>query len=64
MPGDIQRPRCNRCEHYWITFDTHFRYGCRAMGFKSRQLPERDVIKSSGQPCLFFTLKPKPAAER
>lgn len=62
MSDDNQRPRCNRCEHYWITFDPHFRYGCRTMGFKSRRLPERDVIESSGQPCLMFSAKRKSPA--
>lgn len=58
MPFD-HRPRCNACEHFHITFDQHFRYGCRALGFKSRRLPERDVIASSGQVCEFFTPKQK-----
>lgn len=57
MSSDNQSRRCNRCAHYWITFDLHFRYGCRAMGFKSRRQPERDVIESSGRPCLMFSAK-------
>ncbi len=51
-------PRCNRCVHYFITHDPHFRYGCHALGFKSRRRPEADVIASSGQPCLYFSAKP------
>jgi len=51
------RPRCNACAHFHITFERNFRYGCRALGFKSRRLPERDVIESSGQLCQFFEAK-------
>ena len=51
--------RCNRCIHFWITFDQHFRYGCRALNFKSQRLSERDVIDSSGAPCEFFLQKAK-----
>ncbi|MCB4358777.1 hypothetical protein [Quatrionicoccus australiensis] len=58
MPSD-SRPRCNACEHFHITFDPNFRYGCRALAFKSRRLPERDVIESSGQLCQFFAPKQK-----
>lgn len=59
MSGALSDKRCNRCQHYWITFDPIFRYGCRALDFKSRRLPERDVIESSGLPCHFFQPKLK-----
>lgn len=52
-----QVPRCNRCVHYYITHDTHFRYGCRALGFKSQRQPVLDVIEASGLPCLQFLAK-------
>ena len=62
MPED-KRPRCNQCVHYFITHDVQFRYGCRALDFKSRREPIKDVIEASGQPCQFFTIKLKgPAA--
>lgn len=50
-------PRCNRCMHYYITHDEVFPYGCRALDFKSRRQPVRDVIESSGQTCLYFQVK-------
>lgn len=52
-----QVPRCNGCVHYYITHDTHFRYGCRALGFKSQRQPVLDVIEASGLPCLQFLAK-------
>ncbi len=52
-----QVPRCTDCAHYYITHETQFRYGCRAMDFKSRRLPMLDVLEASGQPCQFFAAK-------
>ena len=50
-------PRCNQCTHYYITHDAIFRYGCRALDFKSRRQPIRDVFEASGQACLYFSAK-------
>jgi hypothetical protein len=51
-------PRCHHCCHYYITHDIAFRYGCRALGFKSRGQPGRDVLDASGEPCRYFEPKP------
>lgn len=53
-------PRCTACRHYFITHDTSFPHGCRALDFKSWRLPMLDVLESSGQSCLFFCLKRRP----
>jgi hypothetical protein len=50
---------CNNCIHYYITHDTNFRYGCRALVFKSHRQPILEVIDASGQPCQFFQAKKK-----
>ena len=52
-----ERPDCKRCAHYFITHQANFRYGCRALNFKSRRLPILDVIDASGQPCHYFRKK-------
>jgi hypothetical protein len=49
--------KCRLCEHYYITHDAIFPYGCRALGFKSRNEPARDVAQASGEECLSFTPK-------
>ncbi len=54
---DNQIPDCNLCIHYYITHDVNFRYGCRALDFKSRRLPILDVIEASGEPCHYFSEK-------
>lgn len=50
-------PRCIKCQHYQITWDRNFPYGCKAMGFKSHKTPSAVVLESSGQPCLAFVAK-------
>lgn len=50
-------PRCNQCAHYFITHELPFRYGCRALDFKSRRQPVLDVMAASGQRCFYFQPK-------
>ncbi|MBB5021622.1 uracil-DNA glycosylase [Desulfurispira natronophila] len=52
-----RRVNCNRCSHYYITWDTGFPYGCRKLGFKSRHLPSLEVFRNSGMPCQYFDEK-------
>ncbi|HEX5339016.1 MAG TPA: hypothetical protein VFW53_11320 [Gallionella sp.] len=56
QPGQ-QVPNCLECVHYYITWDSSFPYGCRAMDFKAKRLPQWDVLESSGKPCLMFKLR-------
>ncbi|MDU2065712.1 MAG: uracil-DNA glycosylase [Sporomusaceae bacterium] len=48
---------CRYCCHYYITYDKHFPYGCRAFRFKTRNKPCIEVKLSSGEDCLHFTKK-------
>lgn len=48
---------CKNCMYYYITHDASFRYGCRALDFKSRRQPMLDVAEASGQPCQYFKIK-------
>lgn len=52
-----EKPICIKCRHYYITWDKVFPYGCRAMNFKSRQMPYLAVWESSGADCLSFAPK-------
>lgn len=52
-------PFCRRCQFYYITFDASFPYGCRALDFKSRRLPQYEVMAASQQRCLAFKPKAK-----
>ena len=48
---------CHKCKHYYVTWDKDFPHGCRAMRFKSRQLPCIVVRNSSPEieSCLLFS---------
>jgi len=50
-------PNCRACLHFHITYDPAKPYGCRAMGFKSRQYPAQVVFASSGAACRAFQAK-------
>ncbi|MBN2654263.1 MAG: uracil-DNA glycosylase [Nitrospirae bacterium] len=45
---------CFKCRHFYITWDKKFRYGCRAMGFKSYEMPSDEVLNASRVECLRF----------
>jgi len=48
---------CHKCEHYYVTWDKHFPHGCKAMKFKSKQLPSTVVFVSSNIECLLVKKK-------
>ncbi|NOZ68367.1 MAG: uracil-DNA glycosylase [Deferribacteres bacterium] len=49
-----ERISCFKCVHFYVTWDERFPRGCRAMNFKSRQMPSTVVYRSSGIRCLKF----------
>jgi hypothetical protein len=51
---------CFRCKHFFITWDETFPRGCRALGFKSREMPFLLVHQASGMDCLKFEKKDLP----
>ncbi|MDA8165359.1 MAG: uracil-DNA glycosylase [Desulfobacteraceae bacterium] len=57
--SDTARPSCFTCLHFYVTHQPAHPYGCRAMGFKSAQLPVIAVHASSGLPCQLHAPKPK-----
>ncbi|ADU65884.1 hypothetical protein Selin_1149 [Desulfurispirillum indicum S5] len=52
-----RRVLCGHCRHYYITWDTHFPFGCRRLNFKSRHQPSLEVFRSSGMPCQYYEEK-------
>ena len=52
MPVD-----CRKCIHFKITWENNRPYACKAFGFKTKNIPSRDVFLSSGTECLKFTPK-------
>ncbi|MFQ5329020.1 MAG: uracil-DNA glycosylase [Thermodesulfobacteriota bacterium] len=48
---------CRKCRHFYITWDEKAPRGCRAMGFKTREMPSSVVRQASGRECLAFERK-------
>ena len=48
---------CNKCTHFYVTWDKQYPRGCRAMGFKTKIMPSLVVFKSSGVKCMEFKEK-------
>lgn len=51
---------CRKCRFYFITWEPAKPHGCKAMNFKSRQIPSTVVRRSSGRECLRYTPKKPP----
>ncbi|MBF0146591.1 MAG: hypothetical protein HQL84_10725 [Magnetococcales bacterium] len=50
---------CLRCRHFQITWEPSHPRSCKAMGFKTRDWPFLEVVRSSGESCLAFEEKPR-----
>lgn len=48
---------CLDCANYYLTWENNFPYGCKAFGFKSSNIPCKEVKKSSGDECLYYVKK-------
>ncbi|WP_320033942.1 uracil-DNA glycosylase [Campylobacterota bacterium DY0563] len=48
---------CQKCKHYFVTWQPSKPHGCNAYGFKSQTIPSVVVKRSSGIDCSFFELK-------
>ncbi|RLC23350.1 MAG: uracil-DNA glycosylase [Deltaproteobacteria bacterium] len=56
MTKDYRR-NCFKCTFFYVTWDVQHPNGCKAMGFKTKQLPSVVVFKSSGKPCELYKKK-------
>ncbi|EMS72152.1 hypothetical protein [Ruminiclostridium cellobioparum] len=56
MAGKIN---CRNCKYHYITWDSNMPYGCKAFGFKTRQIPSLVVFQSSGKDCQAYEQKQK-----
>jgi len=53
----MKNVNCKNCKYFFITWDKNFPYGCKALAFKSKQIPSFEVKQSSGFECLKFSPK-------
>jgi hypothetical protein len=61
--GEQQRPNCNHCAAFHVTYDPQRPYGCRTFQMKSKALPAQAVRDASGEECRAFSPK-EPAPTR
>jgi hypothetical protein len=52
-----EKPVCQRCRYYFVTWQADFPHGCKAFDMKSKTLPCLEVQIISKQDCLKFEPK-------
>ncbi len=57
--NQVRKIKCFSCLYFYITYDPQFPYGCRAVRFRSRGMPAKEISASSGIDCQFFAGKEK-----
>jgi len=55
--GSEMAINCFKCRHFFTTWDARHPRGCKAYGFKTKEIPSALVKRSSGMECLKFVLK-------
>jgi len=50
--------KCGQCRHIAVSWDPRMPYSCLLMGFKSKNLPAIDVLRSDGRPCMGYVIRP------
>lgn len=59
MAGALKEINCFKCRHFHVTWDESFPRGCRALGFKSREMPSAMAYNSSGMECQLYEPREK-----
>ncbi len=57
MANDREKIDCFTCKHFYITWNKRYARGCKAMGFKSEQIPSQVVRQASGIECARYERK-------
>ena len=53
----MEKPKCQQCRHYFITWDQKTPNGCRRFGIQSREMPS-SIVRSAGMgDCQGFEAK-------
>ncbi|HSH68368.1 MAG TPA: hypothetical protein VK997_00520 [Deferrisomatales bacterium] len=45
---------CLQCVYFFVTWEAARPRGCRALGFKCREVPSQAVRNASGEECRYF----------
>ncbi|KGP74199.1 uracil-DNA glycosylase [Pontibacillus yanchengensis Y32] len=60
----MTKRNCFQCKHFYTTWNPEFPRGCKAYGFKTKEIPSAYVLKVSGSPCFHFESKKKPTSQK
>jgi len=50
-------PNCLKCAYFKVTWEPDFPRACTMFGFKGKNMPYTEVLRSTGQRCPAFILK-------
>lgn len=53
----MEKPKCQQCRHFFITWDQKTPNGCRRFGIQSRELPSAIVRAAGMGDCQGFEAK-------
>lgn len=56
---NTEKPNCLKCKFYYVTWDQTAPHGCRAYGFKSKEMPSIVVLNASREECQMYEVKTK-----
>ena len=48
---------CGKCKYYFTTHDVARPWGCHKFGFKSKNLPNQEIRRTTGMDCAYFSSK-------
>jgi hypothetical protein len=48
-------PNCLKCAYFKVTWEPEFPRACVMFGFKGKNMPYLEVLRSTGQRCPAFT---------
>ncbi|KGX86501.1 hypothetical protein [Pontibacillus litoralis] len=53
----MKKVNCFHCKYFYTTWERNYPRGCKAYGFKTKELPSVYVLKVTGSTCLSFKEK-------
>ncbi len=57
LKGNTKDVNCFTCKHFYTTWEKNFPRGCKALEFKSADMPFNVVRQASNESCLYFEQK-------
>ncbi len=55
----MDKVNCFKCKHFFSTWNPKFPRGCKAYGFKGKEMPSDFILRTTGISCMQFEWKVK-----